>query len=124
MKDVKYQQKKQREEQVRLQYKYDSVKQKLKDQNRLLEKIRSNAHRGHNSRSASKVRDIDLVSRKNFGVFLGQLYLSFDLVFTRLDEAFKRDAFLTKTALACQYNSNGTIMIASKEAHEATLRFS
>ena len=64
MKDVKYQQKKQREEQVRLQYKYDSVKQKLKDQNRLLEKIRNNAHRGHNSRSASKVRDIDLISRK------------------------------------------------------------
>ena len=56
-------------------------------------------------------------------MFLGQLYLSFDLVFARLEEAFKRDAFLTKTALECQYNSNGTIMVANKETHEATKKF-
>ena len=74
LKDIKYQQKKYKEETVRLFYKYDHIKEKMKDQNRLLEKIRANSHRSHKSRSTSKVREMEYLSKNGFSTFLNELH--------------------------------------------------
>jgi hypothetical protein len=74
LKDIKYQQKKYKEETVRLCYKYENIKEKMKDQNRLLEKIRANSHRSHKSRSTSKVRDIEYLSKTAFSDFLNEVH--------------------------------------------------
>ena len=65
----------------------------------MLEKIRHNSHRNHSTRSASKHREMDYVSKRNFGTFLGQLKESFDLVFSMLDDAFRRDTKIAQNLL-------------------------
>ena len=62
--DMRYQLKKYRDEVGRLGRRYDSVTRRLRDQNRLLEKIRSNSHANHRSRSASKKRESEIVHKK------------------------------------------------------------
>ena len=49
------------------------MRQKIKDQTRLYEKIRANSHRGYANRSASKHRDMEYLSKNKFGAFMGYL---------------------------------------------------
>lgn len=107
---------------MRLYYKYDNIKEKLKDQNRLLEKIRANSHRSHKSRSTSKVRDMDYLSKNSFSSFLNELHQSFSIVFAMLEDAYQRDANLTHNLLESHYSSNGHLTVR-KETHEYLERF-
>ena len=45
--------------------KYEKIKEKLRDQNRLLEKIRNNSHKRHNSRSNSKKKENETEKAKH-----------------------------------------------------------
>lgn len=86
--DMRYQLKKYRDEVGRLGRRYDSVNRKLRDQNRLLDKIRANSHASHRSRSASKKRDNEIVFKKQFSQFLDLLSDTFDLSFAMHEDAF------------------------------------
>ena len=68
--------------------KYEKIKEKLRDQNRLLEKIRNNSHKRHNSRSNSKKKENEYLSKKSFKSFLENLAQSFNIIFDKLEESF------------------------------------
>lgn len=52
---------------------YDRIKSKLKDNNRLLDKIRNNSQRQHENRSASKHREMEYLTIRKFGKFMEML---------------------------------------------------
>lgn len=89
--DLKFRYKKLKDDQKYLLEKYDRIKSKLKDNNRLLDKIRANSLRGHGSRSASKHREMEYLSIRKFGRFLTFLKQSLEGLVQIDEEAHERD---------------------------------
>lgn len=80
--------KKQRSDMKAVTEAYNNIKSKLKDQARLMDKIRNNSHARHTSRSASKKREMDIVSKKHFTQFIELLSDTFDISFGLHEDAF------------------------------------
>lgn len=123
LKDIKYQQKKQREDQMKMLQKYDNIKQKMKDQNRLLEKIRLNSWKRHSNRSNSRNHDMAQVSRRSFQHFVAQLHQTFLIVFHELEQAFSRDSKLTQSLYDSHFNTSGNMLTVRKEVNELLRNF-
>lgn len=121
--DLKYQQKKMKEEQKYMVHKYDAVKQKLRDQNRLLEKIRNNSQKRHRSRSASRHRDQSYLTKHRFGVFMSLLKESLDQVLCMQDQALQRDLQLSKMMLQGHFHPGKQALNVSASLHNDTRRF-
>lgn len=104
--------------------KYEKIKEKLRDQNRLLEKIRNNSHKRHNSRSNSKKKENEYLSKKSFKSFLENLAQSFNIIFDKLEESFQRDCFISKNLLESQFSTSVPNMVTVKaDTHMRLLRF-
>ena len=56
-----------------------------------MDKIRNNSHRKYATRSASKHREAEYLSKNKFGSFLGQLKFSMDLLVTMLEDGHQRE---------------------------------
>jgi hypothetical protein len=56
-----------------------------------VDKIRNNSHRKYATRSASKHREAEYLSKNKFGSFLGQLKFSMDLIVKMLEDGHKRE---------------------------------
>lgn len=117
--ELKYKYKKLKEDQKYLVGKYDKIKSRLMDNNRLLDKIRANSLRSHGSRSASKHREMEYLSIRKFGRFLTYLKKTIESL-TLLDEgAYERDLKMIQLTLESQFHPAGNIL-CSVEANRGT----
>ena len=116
--DMRYQLKKSKTEMKDLKDSFDAIRKRLKDQNRLFEKMSHNNQRRHTSRSISKKRVDDLVTKKHFTTFLDLLTETFDISFALHEDAFQRDAYLTQSQLDSMYNATGTCIVVRGDVHD------
>ena len=71
----------------------------------------------HGSRSASKHRDTEYVSKRNFGTFLVSLKESLDNAYSRIDDGFARDVRIIHSVLESHFNVSGNCLTVKSETH-------
>lgn len=117
LQDIKFQFKKLKEDQRYMIEKYDRVKMRLRDQNRLLEKIRYNSQRSHGSRSASKHREKEYITTRKFGAFITFLLQTLEALIKNDEQALRRQARLAELVVQAQYHSAGSVLCKPEVNH-------
>lgn len=120
--DIKYQNKKLKDDISKVASKYENIKQKIRDQTRLVDKIRNNSHKRYQSRSASKHRDKEYLGKNQFGSFLEKFHFTVDEMIRLLEDGYKRDNKLMHNLLESQKHPNGKYVTVKPEVHDGLKR--